>query len=327
MTTDVASVLHDLQPIDRILIDENVAALWPKLGIDSSVFVVPAGETSKSLEVFGRACSWLAESGALRSSRLFAIGGGVVGDLAGYVAASYMRGIPLVMVPTTLLAMVDSSVGGKVAIDIPEGKNLVGAFWPPQEVRIAIEFLETLPDRELLNGSAEVWKYGWIMDQQLLEQLETSPLQRASDLTELVERCVALKAHVVEEDEEELTGLRAILNFGHTIGHAIEATMAYHGWSHGECISVGMVVEARIGEQVGVTPLGTAERVRTGLARQGLPVEIPERVTGDMIVDFARRDKKGDGSGLAFSLLTAPGKCKLVRSVPETAVRHVLTAS
>lgn len=325
--TSPEAALDGFTSRDRLIVDENVARLWPQLFVGTDPFVVSAGEASKCLDTYGRLSSWLAQSRADRATRVFAVGGGVVGDLAGFVAASYMRGVRLLMVPTTLLAMVDSSVGGKVGIDLPEGKNLVGAFWPPAEVRIAAKFLDTLPDRDLLNGSAEVWKYGWILDLDLLHTLEERPLARDERLNDVIGRCIQLKASVVEADEEETLGLRAILNFGHTVGHALEATLAYQGWSHGECISVGMVVEAKIGERLGVTPSGTSDRVRNGLVAQGLPVDIPDSVTVDSLVDFSKRDKKSDGTGVAFSLLTAPGACKLVTGVPETLVRDVLAAS
>lgn len=314
-----------LADTDRVMIDSNVAALWPRLSLDPArTFVVPAGESSKSLSMFGECLSWMARSGASRNSRLYAVGGGVVGDLAGFVAAAYMRGIELVMVPTSLLAMVDSSVGGKVAIDIPEGKNLVGAFWQPSQVHIGVEFLTTLPAREVLCGAAEIWKYGYIMDREFLERLESKPVSIDGEVEAIVSHCIGLKARVVQGDEHERTGLRAILNFGHTVGHAIEAAAGYQGWTHGEAISIGMAVEARLGEALGTTPPGLADRVVAGLTSQGLPTQLPSAFDAGTIVSFARRDKKSGTDGLGFSLLTGVGECKLVTGVPEHALRAVL---
>ena len=323
--TDAEDVLESLGAQDRVFIDENVKALWPDLGLPAErTFCVPSGESSKGFDMYKEAVTWLAQSRMPRNARLFAIGGGVVGDLVGFVAATYMRGVPLVMVPTTLLAMVDSSVGGKVAIDIPEGKNLVGAFWPPSEVLIAVEFLSTLPASELRNGSAEVWKYGFILDQPFLTLLESRPIDPLSDFLSIVQRCVGLKAKVVEQDEEEKTGIRAVLNFGHTIGHAIEACLGYSKLSHGEAISVGMVLESRLGETIGTTPSGLADHVRSLLMKQGLPTVLPAGLKPSDIVTYAQRDKKSGADGLGFSLLTALGQCKLVTGVPVSALEELL---
>ncbi len=309
--TNLAEALRNLPSDCRILTDANVAAVCPMPVVPT--LVLPPGEGTKSLAAFGDALGWLARSGASRRTTVVALGGGVVGDLAGFVAAAYMRGVPLLQIPTTLLAMVDSSVGGKVAIDLPEGKNLAGAFWPPIEVRLPLDALATLPPRQRTNGMAEVLKYGLIMDAPLLD----APLD--------VMRCVALKAQVVEEDEHETTGRRAILNYGHTVGHAIERLTGYGPILHGEAIAVGMAVEADLGERLGVTALGTAKRVRAVLEAHGLP--IAHAVVHDIepMLAAMRGDKKAVGGALAFSLLTHVGECKLVTNVPEDEVRRALT--
>ncbi|MBS1712851.1 MAG: 3-dehydroquinate synthase [Armatimonadetes bacterium] len=321
---DVAEAFAGL-PVDvRTVTDSNLSRLYPDLLDGRTVRSVLAGESSKCLGEFGRCTSWLAETGANRRTTVVAFGGGVVGDLAGFVAAAYMRGVDLVMVPTSLMAMVDSSIGGKVAIDLPEGKNLVGAFWPPREVRVATGFLKTLPHRELLCGAAEVWKYGLTLDAGLLAELETQPLGLGSDLDGIVRRCLELKAEVVQNDEFETTGRRAVLNFGHTVGHAIEALQEYRGLNHGEAVAVGMVVEARLGERIGVTEPGTADRARLGLALQGLPTVVPEGLAAEALADAMRRDKKVEGQGLTFSLVERPGECKLIRGVERSAVLEAL---
>lgn len=322
----VNDALSGLTDSDRVIIDSNVVRHWPLSLPRHSTAEVPAGEASKSLQEFARLQSWLAGSGANRKTRVWAVGGGVVGDLAGFVASTYLRGVDLVMVPTTLLSMVDSSVGGKVAVDIAEGKNLVGAFWPPVQVRISMQYLDTLPQREVLCGSAEVWKYAFALDPVLLESLERAPIGRNPALGDIVERCIELKAQIVQQDEFETTGLRALLNFGHTLGHAIEAAMEFQ-WTHGEAISVGMVLETKLAERIGACQGGTAERVRRGLESQGLPVHLPTTLTPDTLIEFAYRDKKRTSEGLAFSLLNGVGKCKLYEGVPESEVRSLLADS
>ena len=310
-TTTFAGALADLPTDCRILTDANVAALAP-LPDKVPVLAMPPGEATKSLQAFGDALGWLARTGASRRTTVVALGGGVVGDLAGFVAAAYMRGVPLLQIPTTLLAMVDSSVGGKVAVDLPEGKNLAGAFWPPKEVRIPLDALDSLDERQLRNGLAEVLKYGFIMDPPLLD----APID--------VMRCVALKAQVVEEDEHETTGRRAILNFGHTIGHAIERLTGYGPVLHGEAISIGMALEADLGERLGITARGTAKTVRETLSQRGLPTAHEAVHEVESMLQAMRGDKKSIGGALAFSLLTHVGECKLIENVPEDVVRQIL---
>jgi len=221
--------------------------------------------------------------------------------------------------------MVDSSIGGKVGIDTEYGKNLLGAFAPPAAVRIPLDSIGTLPDREFVNGTAEVWKYGFIGNQGLLTRLQKSPVRGSDDdLQEVVESCLAQKAAVVEADEFETTGLRATLNFGHTVGHAIEAVAGYGAILHGEAISIGMVVETQIAEATGIALRGLASIVEEGLRSQGLPTAIPSQVDATELIASMRRDKKATAGKLAFSLLTDLTVCKLYEDVPEDEVRRVL---
>ena len=308
-------------PTDRIVItDENLMRVYGGNENLKNAVVVPPGEGSKSLEVYSAVIRTLAQRRVSRKTTLVAFGGGVVGDLAGFLAASYMRGIAFIQIPTTLLAMVDSSVGGKVGIDLPEGKNLVGAFKPPTAVFIDTSLLATLPEREVRAGMAEIWKYGYILDRDLVTRLEET---YAADEA-VIHRCIQLKAQVVEADEFETNGERAKLNFGHTIGHAVEAAMAYEGMLHGEAISIGMVAEARLGEHMGFTQPGTAETIQRHLNSQGLPTRIPGHLSQDQLVDAMYRDKKAASGKLAFSLVQSLGECKLVQDVPETAVRWAI---
>jgi 3-dehydroquinate synthase len=308
-----------------IVTDENVWSAWGgafRAGVP--VYRVPAGEGSKCLERYSAVIDALSEAAVDRSATIVAIGGGVVGDLAGFVAATYMRGIPYVQVPTSLLAQVDSSVGGKVAIDTPRGKNLIGAFYPPQAVHIACETLDTLPERQYANGMAEVWKYGFIMDAGLVEVLSRSGARDA--IEGVVRRCIELKASLVQADEFDRTGKRAVLNFGHTVGHALEKVTGYEALLHGEAVAVGMAIEADLGERIGLTARGTADTVRRCLASQGLPTTHEALSRTDALIDAMRNDKKALAGVPAFSLITRVGECKLVSDIGVDDVRAVLRA-
>lgn len=292
-----------------VITDENVAATWWNVFAGRPMVVLPAGEHTKRLSVVGESLEWLASQGATRRATVVALGGGVIGDLAGFVAAAYMRGVDLWQIPTTLLAQVDSSVGGKVGVDLDAGKNLAGAFHPPIEVSICAEVLRTLAERQLRNGAAEVWKYGYIKDTALLARLRNGT---APEHPDIVRRCIEIKRDVVQEDEFETLGIRAILNFGHTIGHAIEKVCQYERFLHGEAIAIGMVLEARWGERIGITKQGVAGQIAEDLSRAGLPVEIPNDLSRQDIVGAAFADKKrGPGAELAASLVVEPGTCKL----------------
>ncbi len=317
-------------PADRFVItDSNVARLYGSHLEGARTMNIPAGEKSKSLHNVEQCLETLAQHGATRASTVVAFGGGVIGDLAGVVAALYMRGVPLIHIPTSLLAQVDSSVGGKVAVDLSAGKNLAGAFYPPREVFIPVETLKTLPEKEFNNGMAEVWKYGFIIDPSLLNTLKKkvpSAGESNENIEPIVSRCIHIKKGIVEQDELETTGLRAVLNFGHTVGHALEALAGYSNLLHGEAISIGMVAEARIGEALGVTQEGTSNIVRECLEMQRLPTSFPASIQRSELISIMKRDKKRASEGLAFSLLTRIGQCKLIDRVAEAKVEKVLDA-
>lgn len=310
-----------------LITDENVAALYASFLSGERPIVLPPGEPTKSLQVVDRCLEQLAMGGANRQTTIVAFGGGVIGDTAGLVAALYMRGVAYVQIPTTLLAQVDSSIGGKVGVDLRAGKNLAGAFYPPSRVVICIETLRTLDDRQFNNGMAEVWKYGFISDAGLVDLLSAQPLSSQAEeqrLQQVVERCITIKKLIVEEDEFEMNGSRATLNFGHTIGHGLETLTGYSHFLHGEAISIGMVAEAQLGEELGYTESGTADTIRACLDRQGLPTALPSSIDRADLINVIGRDKKRTGDGLAFSFVSNIGKCKLVVGVPQRDVEKVL---
>lgn len=318
--------LPDQQTV--VVTDHNVAGYWKGLFVGRSSFSVAPGEESKTWEQTGDLVESLVEAGVSRSSTIAAVGGGVVGDLAGFAASVLLRGIDLVQIPTTLLAMVDSSIGGKVGVDLKSGKNLAGAFWPAKRIIICPAFLSTLPIKEWQCGSAEVWKYGAILDASLWEQLLANPVKPGRPkLDELITACAEHKLRVVKEDPYETSGLRAILNFGHTVGHAIEWALGYGSMTHGEAISIGMVLEARLGERLGLTEKGTEGLVKQGLGLQGLPLKLPSGLLAEDLMKAMARDKKAGADGLAFSLLTKLGECKLVKGVPPSEVLGILRNS
>ncbi|MDQ2702991.1 MAG: 3-dehydroquinate synthase [Pseudomonadota bacterium] len=318
--------------------DGNVAPLYAARVVDALSSHSPAqvlvsciapGEGSKSLGAFAELIRELADFGATRDACVVALGGGVVGDLAGFVAASWMRGIDCVQLPTTLLAMVDSSVGGKTAVDLPQGKNLVGAFHPPRAVFADTATLRTLPDRELRAGLAEVVKYGAIMDRDFLEWLDANAaaLLARDDaaLAEAIARSCAHKAAIVARDPRE-HGERALLNFGHTFAHAIEAEQGYvdGGLNHGEAVAVGMVLAARLSAALGLAGPGDALRLQSLLQRFGLETVLPDGLDPQALLARMRLDKKAAAGSLRFVLWDAPGKARVVADVPESAVLQVL---
>jgi 3-dehydroquinate synthase len=293
--------------------------------VDSAV--LPPGESQKTLSSAAILYDQLSDVGAGRDTLVVAVGGGVIGDLAGFVAATYMRGLPLLMVPTTLLAMVDSSVGGKVAVNHWRAKNLIGAFHQPIGVWANLIALVTLPDREFRCGLAEVVKYGVVLDAELFDYLESraeSILDREpSVLAHIVGRSCRLKADIVTRDERETAGARAILNYGHTFGHAFEQAAAYEGWRHGEAVAVGMACAARLAVQRGLLSRDVAERQQHLLERFGLPV-VPEAWPLDGIVAAMRHDKKSLGSRLRLVLPDRLGHAALVGDVSDEEVRQAL---
>jgi len=292
-------------------------------------WTMPAGEASKTLMRFGEAIDAIARAGARRDATVYALGGGVVGDLAGFAAAAWMRGVDCVQLPTTLLAMVDSSVGGKTAVDLPQGKNLVGAFHPPRAVLADTATLRTLPVRELRAGLAEVVKYGAIIDADFLDWLEAhaDALLAMDDdtLAEAIARSCAHKAAIVERDPFE-HGERALLNFGHTFGHALETEQGYGGLIHGEAVAVGMVQAARLSERLGLAPAVDTVRLRDLLLRFGLPVDPPRGLDPDALIAHMRLDKKTQAGGLRFIVWEGAGRARVQADVPEDTVRDVLQA-
>ncbi len=263
-----------------------------------------------------------------RRTLVYALGGGVVGDVAGFAAACYMRGVPFVQVPTTLLAQVDSSVGGKTAINHPRGKNMIGAFYQPLRVLADLDVLDTLPDRELSAGLAEVIKYGPIADAAFLDWVEAhldALLARGKPaLAHAVRRSCEIKAWVVGQDERE-SGLRAILNYGHTFGHAIEAGLGYGQWLHGEAVGCGMVMAADLSARLGLVPAAFVERMRRLVVRARLPVAAPAAIGADRFVDLMRVDKKAEGGQTRFVLIEGVGHA-VQRVVPEALVRETIAA-
>ncbi len=274
--------------------------------------VVPAGEASKSLSRVEEITRLAAREGLRRADTVVAVGGGVVGDLAGFVAASYQRGVRLVHVPTTLLAMVDSSIGGKTGVDLPEGKNYVGAIWQPQMVVMDTTTLSTLPARELSCGWAEVVKYGLLDGEALYERVDAWPALPgpADGLAELIRLCVDHKVRVVAADERDL-GVRASLNLGHTVGHGIEAAAGYDTYRHGEAISLGLLAALRVSEELcGLDP-AWRERTRALLRRHDLPVVLDPAVATDAIVAAMGRDKKASAGALNMVGVGSPGDVRL----------------
>jgi 3-dehydroquinate synthase len=298
------------------------------VGIDPAVEALPPGEATKSLGNASRLFDKLVSMNADRHTVVIAVGGGVIGDLAGFVAATYARGIPLVMIPTTLLAQVDSSVGGKVGVNHPGAKNIIGAFHQPSAVWIDTDTLHTLPDRELRCGLAEVVKYGVILDEPFFRDLEDrGDAILARDhamLRRIVARSCELKASVVSRDEREETGLRTVLNFGHTIAHAIESVAGYDGpYQHGEAVAVGMVAEARLAERLGRVGPDVVGRIEGLLHHLGLPTSAPGLDAGRLLAAM-RRDKKNRAGRIRFVLPRSIGRVELTDDAGEAEVRAVL---
>jgi 3-dehydroquinate synthase len=285
------------------------------------------GEIHKDWSSLERIFGALLRAGADRKTVLYALGGGVVGDITGFAAACYMRGIPFVQVPTTLLAQVDSSVGGKTAINHPLGKNMIGAFYQPLRVIADLDTLDTLPDREISAGLAEVIKYGPIADDAFLgwieDHLDALLARDKKALAYAVKRSCEIKAWVVGQDERE-TGLRAILNFGHTFGHAIEAGLGFGTWLHGEAVGCGMVMAADLSCRLGLIDAAYAQRISRLIERAGLPTRGPQ-LGADRYLELMRVDKKSEAGEIRFVVIEAPGRAAL-RPAPDDIVREVLAA-
>jgi 3-dehydroquinate synthase len=293
--------------------------------------VLPDGEAHKTWQTLNLIFDDLLKHSCDRKTTLFALGGGVVGDMTGFAAASYMRGVPFVQVPTTLLAQVDSSVGGKTGINHPLGKNMVGAFYQPQLVLCDLSTLNTLPARELSAGLAEVIKYGPIADMVFFDWIEANIdallARDPAALAHAVKRCCEIKAYVVGQDERE-AGLRAILNFGHTFGHAIEAGLGYGAWLHGEAVGCGMVMAAQLSQRLGLVDTAFVVRLTALIKKAGLPTVAPalaptKEANADRYLELMRVDKKAEAGEIKFILINQPGQC-VVQTAPDALVREVI---
>ncbi|MFQ3611725.1 MAG: 3-dehydroquinate synthase, partial [Fimbriimonadales bacterium] len=332
-----ARILEVLRPTRVALLSHPVLRAWVEpiaqqlnsAGVPTTLVMMPAGERYKTLRQVQRIYSELLRMGLDRSGLVVVVGGGVLGDMGGFVSATYMRGVPFVQIPTTLLAQVDSSVGGKVGVDLAEGKNLVGAFYQPKRVLIDPELLRTLPPRHWRNGLAEMLKYGIALQHGLWYRLEAMlelSLFKKRDLAQWtlpIARCVQIKAQIVSEDERDVSGRRALLNFGHTVGHAVEAVLGYREWLHGEAISAGMVAETRVGVKLGITPVEALEALVDLLRRAGLPTHLPN-LSVDALMEAMRHDKKRKGDQLGMVLLEGLGRARFVDAVPPEVVREAL---
>ncbi|OGA35916.1 MAG: 3-dehydroquinate synthase [Betaproteobacteria bacterium RIFCSPLOWO2_12_FULL_62_13b] len=308
---------------------EQLAGALEVRGVDVISIVLEDGERYKDWATLNRIYDALLDRRCDRKTTLIALGGGVVGDLAGFAAATFMRGIPFIQVPTTLLAQVDSSIGGKTGINHPLGKNMIGAFYQPRLVLADTAVLETLPPRELSAGMAEVIKHGLIRDGAFFAWLEQNMEKLlACDLDALahaVRRCCEIKAAVVAEDERE-TGVRALLNFGHTFGHAIESGLGYGNWLHGEAVAAGMVMAADLSRRTGLIAEADVERIIALLERASLPTAPPD-IAPERLLQLMRVDKKAERGKLRFVLLDAIGSASVRADLPAAALQQVLAYS
>jgi 3-dehydroquinate synthase len=330
-----AEIIRTAAPAHRyaIISDENVAPLYAARVRDAlgaaqtELFTIPAGESEKTREQWSHLTDGLLAAGFGRDTTILALGGGVVGDLAGFVAATYMRGIPFVQLPTTLLAMIDASIGGKTGVDTAAGKNLVGAFHRPRAVIADPSVLATLPVNHLRAGLAEAIKHGAIADAAYYERIDgslPSLLTKPEDdsMRALILRSVEIKASIVVQDERE-GGIRRNLNFGHTLGHAIESASGYR-LLHGEAIAIGMVLETMLGERLGVTAPGTASRVRDTVQRAGLPHAVPKQLDAHRILAATRGDKKAREGVTEYALIAEIGSAVAGVRAPDETVLQML---
>jgi 3-dehydroquinate synthase len=308
----------------------RVAASLTAAGATVYPITVPSGEGSKSLSALGRIWDEMARLAVDRRTHVVAVGGGVVGDLAGFAAATFARGLALWHVPTTLVAQVDSAIGGKTGVNLTGGKNLVGAFWQPRGVVSDVDTLSTLPDREYLSGLAEVVKYGVILDEALFCWLEDHAAdlvaRKPAAVAYAVERSAAIKAGVVERDEREVSGLRAALNYGHTFGHAFETALGYGVLLHGEAVAIGMAKAARLAAAVGRIPLDFVARQDRLLERLLLPISLDFHAPLDTekLIEVMGRDKKSEDGRLRFILPSTLGAVDLVDGIDPSLVRQIL---
>ncbi len=317
------AIISDSQVAE--LLGEDLLRLFEEAGLEAQLFTFPAGEASKNMDTVVEIARQMVRAGFDRKCAVVALGGGVTGDLAGFLASIYLRGVPYVQIPTSLLAQVDSSVGGKTGVDLPEGKNLLGTFYQPARVYIDYGVLSTLPLEHLKNGLAEVVKYGCIASPELFSFLEEKAerllLYDAEALEHIIYESCRIKAEVVSRDEKE-GGLRRILNFGHTIGHAIEAAMDYK-MLHGFCVSIGMVAAARLSEELGLAQ-GLSPRLEALLQKLDLPIRLPAELEIETIMKFLRADKKVWRGKLTFVLLKGLGQTIFFEEPPAEKIETVL---
>jgi 3-dehydroquinate synthase len=306
-------------------IEKNYKGLLDETFSITPRFVLTPGEANKSMGKLEECHEFLINSHIERTSAIFAIGGGVVGDLAGFAAASYMRGIDYYQIPTSLLAMVDSSIGGKTSVNLKSGKNLVGAFYQPKGVFIDTDFLKTLPSQEFTSGMAEVIKHALLGDKNLFELLETSPVLTAKspEITALIEKSCQIKANIVKQDEKDKNGKRALLNLGHTFGHAIEQSTDYKEYLHGEAVSIGLVMAARLSELLGYIDEKQFMRIKSLIEKYGLPTKLKKSVNIAKLNKAIHRDKKTEAGFPHFIVLNKIGEAHEDKKVSEKLL-HVL---
>ncbi|EPI8559403.1 3-dehydroquinate synthase [Vibrio fluvialis] len=306
---------------------DKITALLDQKGCQSAVLELPDGEQYKSLDTFNTVMSYLLEHNYSRDVVIVALGGGVIGDLVGFAAACYQRGVDFIQIPTTLLSQVDSSVGGKTAVNHPLGKNMIGAFYQPKAVIIDTNCLSTLPVREFAAGMAEVIKYGIIYDYDFFVWLEQNmdSLYALDEqaLSYAIARCCQIKAEVVAQDEKE-SGIRALLNLGHTFGHAIEAELGYGNWLHGEAVAAGTVMAAKTAQLQGLISQEQLDRIQAILQKANLPVHTPDSMSFDDFMKHMMRDKKVLAGELRLVLPTSIGTSDVVKGVPEAVIEQAI---
>ncbi|HEX9334215.1 MAG TPA: 3-dehydroquinate synthase [Anaerolineales bacterium] len=315
----VGNLLYSLGLQNPIVVtDENIAKFHSesvleslrRVGFFPNLLTIPAGEAYKTLDTVQQLWHGFLEHGLDRKSTVIALGGGVIGDLTGFAASTYMRGINWVCVPTTLLSMIDASIGGKTGFDLPEGKNLIGSFYPPKLVLADPQVLETLPEAEFISGLAEIVKHGIISDPELFDLCARGLDCIKDELEQIVKRAMAVKVKIIEEDPYE-KGFRAALNLGHTVGHAVELVSKFQ-LRHGEAVAIGMVAEAKLAERLAVASKGLSEAISKVLSGLGLPIQIPRELPREEVVRLMRVDKKKNASAIRFALPAEIGKVELV---------------
>ncbi len=321
-------------PVCAVITDSNVGPLYAPRAMASLAAAgfqpvrldVPAGEPSKSLAQAGELCERMIAAGLDRHAFVVALGGGVVGDLAGFVAAIYFRGIPYVQVPTTIVSQVDSAVGGKTGVNAAQGKNLIGAFHQPRLVVADVETLRSLPAREFNEGCAEIVKHGIIRDRALFDSLETFDRADTAALVALIARNVAIKAAIVSADEHETTGERALLNFGHTVGHGIEAAAGYGKFLHGEAVSLGIVAACILSMKKAGLPRAENDAILARLRQFGLPTRLPAEVSTEAVMTALRADKKFAAGRVRFVLCPRIGEAFVSKEVRMEEIRETVEA-